>query len=109
MSAAMFKLPNQEQLVGYACFAMVKSFFSFVIIHHIVKTTISTQRKLSLAVGILSFAAFVIGQLGDVWGFGGVAKQLTDTILIFVAGINMYFFGSTAQKINEDGKNEKTK
>lgn len=69
-----------------------------------VKTTISTQRKLSLAVGILSFAAFVIGQLGDVWGFGGVAKQLTDTILIFVAGINMYFFGSTAQKINEDGK-----
>lgn len=69
-----------------------------------IKTAISTQRKLSLAVGILSFLAFVIGQLGGVWGFSGVAKQLTDTILIFVAGINMYFFGSTAQKINEANK-----
>lgn len=74
-----------------------------------VKTPISIQRKLSIAVGLLSFAAFVIQGLGDTWGFPGIAKQITQTALLFGAGINLYFLGSTTQKITEDKKDDKDK
>ena len=74
-----------------------------------VKTPISVQRKLSIAVGLLSFAAFIIQGLGDTWGFSAVAKQITETALLFSAGINLYFLGSTTQKISEENKNEKNK
>ena len=74
-----------------------------------VKTPISIQRKLSIAVGLLSFAAFVIQGLGDTWGFPGIAKQITQTALLFGAGINLYFLGSTTQKITEEKKDDETK
>lgn len=74
-----------------------------------VKTSISMQRKLSIAVGLLSFAAFIIQGLGDTWGFAGIAKQITQTALLFGAGINLYFLGSTTQKITEEKKDEKDK
>lgn len=74
-----------------------------------VKTPISVQRKLSIAVGLLSFAAFVIQGLGDTWGFQEVAKQIVQTALLVVAGINLYFLGSTTQKISEEKKDEKDK
>ena len=74
-----------------------------------VKTPISIQRKLSIAVGLLSFAAFVIQGLGETWGFAGVAKQIVQTALLFGAGINLYFLGSTTQKITEENKDEKDK
>lgn len=74
-----------------------------------VKTPISIQRKLSIAVGLLSFAAFVIQGLGDTWGFSGIAKQITQTALLFGAGINLYFLGSTTQKITEGKKDDKDK
>lgn len=69
-----------------------------------IETSLSVQRKLSIAVGILSFAAFIIQGLGTTWGFSGVAEQLTQTALLFAGGINIYFIGSTTQKITEEKK-----
>ncbi len=71
-----------------------------------------TTRQLSIAVGILSFAAFIIQGLGPTWGFEAVAKQITQTILLFVGGINIYFGGVTSQKNiadkeSNDGKDKK--
>ena len=74
-----------------------------------IKTNISTQRKLSIAVGLLSFAAFIIQGLGTTWGFSGVAEQITQTALLFSGGINLYFLGATTQKITEEKKDEKDK
>ena len=34
----------------------------------------STTRQLSIAVGLLSFAAFIVQGLGDTWGFQAIAK-----------------------------------
>ncbi len=61
-----------------------------------------TTRQLSIAVGLLSFAAFVIQGLGTTWGFEEVAKQITQTALLFSGGINIYFLGVTNQKNNEE-------
>ena len=72
-----------------------------------IKTSITMQRKLSIAVGLLSFAAFIFQGLGETWGFAGIAKQITQTALLFGAGINLYFLGSTTQKITEEKKDEK--
>lgn len=62
------------------------------------KLTKKTTRQLSTAVGLLSFAAFIVQGLGTTWGFEGVAKQLTQTALLFSGGINIYFLGITNQK-----------
>ena len=73
-----------------------------------INVSISTQRKLSIAVGLLSFAAFVIQALGQTWGFPEVATQIVQTCLAISGGISIYFLGSTTQKITEekkDGKN----
>lgn len=73
-----------------------------------IESSLSTTKKLSLAVGFLSFAAFVIQGLGDTWGFSGVAEQLTETALLVSGGINIFFLGNTTNKINQekkDGKN----
>lgn len=71
-----------------------------------IKTNLTIQRKLSIAVGLLSFAAFIIQGLGTTWGFDGVAEQLTQTALLFSGGINLYFLGSTTQKISEENKKD---
>lgn len=69
-----------------------------------------TTRQLSIAVGLLSFAAFVIQGLGSTWGFEEVAKQITQTALLFSGGINIYFLGVTNQKNNaEKEEDEKEK
>lgn len=70
-----------------------------------------TTRQLSIAVGLLSFTAFIIQGLGSTWGFEEVGKQITQTALLFSGGINIYFLGITAQKNNEDKErdNEKDK
>jgi hypothetical protein len=70
-----------------------------------------TTRQLSIAVGLLSFTAFIIQGLGSTWGFEEIGKQLTQTALLFSGGINIYFLGITAQKNNEDKErdNEKDK
>lgn len=74
-----------------------------------VKTPISVQRKLSIAVGLLSFAAFIIQGLSTTWGFQSVGEQLTQTALLFSGGINLYFLGATTQKISEEKKDEGSK
>lgn len=66
----------------------------------------STTRQLSIAVGILSFMAFVIQGLGSTWGFEELAKQITQTALLFSGGINIYFLGVTNQKNNADKENQ---
>ncbi len=68
-----------------------------------------TTRQLSIAVGLLSFAAFIIQGLGSTWGFEAVAKQITQTALLFSGGINIYFLGVTDYKNKEDKNNEKDK
>ncbi len=73
-----------------------------------IKTNISIQRKLSIAVGLLSFAAFIIQGLSTTWGFQGVGEQITQTALLFSGGINLYFLGSTTQKISEENKKDES-
>lgn len=72
-----------------------------------VKTPISVQRKLSIAVGLLSFAAFIVQGLSTTWGFQNIGEQITQTALLFSGGINLYFLGATTQKISEENKDEK--
>lgn len=67
-----------------------------------IKTSISTARKLSIAVGLLSFFAFVVQSLGQTWGFPEVASQIVQTCLAVSGGISIYFLGSTAQKITDE-------
>nr|DAM37572.1 MAG TPA: hypothetical protein [Caudoviricetes sp.] len=66
-----------------------------------------TTRKLSIAVGLLAFGAFIIQGLGDIWGFQAIAKQLTATALLVAGGVNVYFLGVTNQKNNQDKKQAK--
>lgn len=61
-----------------------------------------TTRQLSTAVGLLSFAAFIIQGLGSTWGFETVAYQITQTALLVSGGINIYFLGVTTQKNTTD-------
>lgn len=68
-----------------------------------------TTRKLSIAVGLLSFGAFIIQGLGDIWGFAAVAKQLSATALLVSGGVSVYFLGVTSQKNTQDKKQAKEK
>ena len=61
-----------------------------------------TTRQLSIAVGLLSFAAFIVQGLSTTWGFEEVGKQITQTALLFSGGINIYFLGVTNQKNNAE-------
>lgn len=71
-----------------------------------IKTNKKITRKLSTAVGLLSFAAFVVQGLGQTWGFEAVGQQITQTALLFSGAINLFFLGSTTQK-NLDEKEQK--
>ena len=66
-----------------------------------------TTRQLSIAVGLLSFGAFIVQGLGEIWGFAAVAKQLSATALLISGGVSVYFLGVTSQKNNQDKKGEK--
>lgn len=73
-----------------------------------IKASRKITRKLSIAVGLLSFAAFIIQGLGQTWGFDKVGQQLTQTALLFSGAINIFFLGDTTRKNMEDD-NEKGK
>ncbi len=73
-----------------------------------IPTSKKVMRKLSIAVGVLSFAAFIVQGLAETWGFKSVGNQITQTLLLFSGGINIYFAGSTTQKEIEE-KKEKDK
>lgn len=66
-----------------------------------------TTRQLSIAVGLLSFGAFIVQGLGEIWGFAAVAKQISATALLVSGGVSVYFLGVTSQKNNQDKKGEK--
>ena len=66
------------------------------------KLKTSTTRQLSVAVGLLSFGAFIIQGLGPIWGFEAVAKQLVTTALLVAGGVNVYFLGVSSQKNTTD-------
>lgn len=74
-----------------------------------IPTSKKITRKLSTAVGLLAFAAFIIQGMGPTWGFEAVAQQITQTILLVSGAINLFFLGSTTQKNIEESKNEKDK
>ena len=74
-----------------------------------IKTSLSMQRKLSLAAGILSAIATFVSLISKTWGFAGVGEQIVTTFLAANSVINMYFFGSTGQKITEDKKDDKNR
>ena len=74
-----------------------------------IKPSLSTQRKLSLAAGILSAIATFVSLISKTWGFAGVGEQIVTTFLAANTVINMYFFGSTGQKITEDKKDDKNR
>lgn len=64
----------------------------------------STNKKISIALGVLTFvAAFVLLQ-GDVWGFSALAKQIFSAITGTTALVNLYFLGSTTEKIASNKK-----
>lgn len=73
-----------------------------------IKTSKKITRKLSIAAGLLSFAAFVFQGLGQTWGFDAVGMQLTQTALLFSGAINIFFLGDTTRK-NLEEQNEKDK
>lgn len=74
-----------------------------------IKTTMSVTRKLSVGVGLLSFAAFIIQGLGTTWGFESVSKQIVETFLLVSGAINIFFLGDTTRKEAEEKKDEKSK
>ena len=69
-----------------------------------IKAPKTITRKLSIAVGLLAFAAFIIQGLGTTWGFKAVAEQITQTFLLVSGAINLFFLGSTTQKEIEENK-----
>lgn len=75
------------------------------------KLKTKTTRQLSIAVGLLSFAAFIIQGLSTTWGFEEVGQQIVQTALLFSGGINIYFLGVTNYKNTlekeQDEKNNK--
>lgn len=71
-----------------------------------IKTNLTIQRKLSIAAGLLSAVAYFISLLAETWGFGGVGKQIVQTFLAANSVINLYFLGSTTQKIAEENKQD---
>lgn len=74
-----------------------------------IKTSNKVNRKLSTAVGLLSFCAFIIQGLGSTYGFEAIAEQITQTCLLISGGISVYFLGSTTQKNITEKENEKSK
>lgn len=74
-----------------------------------IKTPMSVQRKLSVAVGILSFLAFILSQISKTWGFEPVANQIVETMLIVSGAISIYFGSATVQKEITEREDEEDK
>lgn len=73
-----------------------------------IKATKKVTRKLSTAVGLLSFGAFIVQGLAKTWGFEPIGEQIVETCLLVSGAINIFFLGSTTLKNMEDKANETT-
>lgn len=75
-----------------------------------INTSLSFKQKMSVAAAIISGIIFLITSFGDTWGFGGVAKQLVQTLSAILTVINLWFGGTTSQQViterKENGKNK---
>ena len=69
-----------------------------------IKTSLSVQRKLSLAAGILSAIAYFISVIKGTWGFEKPGEQIVQTFLAANSVINLFFLGSTTEKIRTEKK-----
>ncbi|KUF08434.1 hypothetical protein [Leucobacter sp. G161] len=65
------------------------------------KLKASTNKKISVALGVLTAIAACVLILGDTWGFPALAKQIFASITGMTAIVNVYFLGSTAEKITK--------
>ena len=62
----------------------------------------STNKKISLALGIVTAVGAAVLVLGPIWGFQGLAEQIFQSITGLAAVVNIYFLGQTSQKITQD-------
>lgn len=62
----------------------------------------STNRKISLAAGMLSAIASLVLSQGSIWGFEKLAGQISAALIAVTAILNLYFLGSTGQKISDE-------
>lgn len=68
------------------------------------KLKASTNKKISIALGIVTAVGAGTLVLGPIWGFAGLAEQIFQSITGLAAVVNIYFLGQTAQKIEQDSK-----
>lgn len=66
------------------------------------KLKTKTSRQLSIGVGALSMFGLIALGLGPVWGFEGLAQQISISIGVIGNAVNVVFLGVTGQK-NSDG------
>lgn len=64
----------------------------------------STNKKISLALGIVTAVGAGALVLGPIWGFDALAQQIFQSITGLAAVVNIYFLGQTAQKITSDSE-----
>lgn len=72
------------------------------------KVKMSLARKLSIAVGLLSFVAFIVQGLGTTWGFESLSEQIVQTFLLVSGGINIFFLGDTTRKEVDEKKEQES-
>lgn len=63
---------------------------------------LSKTQLLSLIVGVIAAMAGLIATLGQIWGFTGVANQISETCFAVAGFANIVFFGITVQKAKEN-------
>ncbi len=64
----------------------------------------NTNKKISIALGLLTATGAAVLLLGDTWGFAALGKQIFASITGLAAIANLYFLGSTSEKITSENK-----
>lgn len=64
----------------------------------------STNKKISLALGIVTAVGAAALVLGPIWGFDALATQIFQSITGLAAVVNIYFLGSTSEKLTTGKK-----
>lgn len=70
-----------------------------------IEVSMTTKQKLSVAVGVLSLAAFLISHVSKTWGMGAWADQFVETMLVVSSALSVYFGCSTVQKHQDEKEN----